>query len=176
MLRSEEAVTSWPVEPTELLRRLYPELRRLAGRLAPRDPEDLVQESLVRVLMGHPGFGGISFPLGYSRTVLIRLASQQRNLASSVEAMPPDLLERLEVGERSPWEELIEGQVDLERRLRRLGSRQRACVYLKVAYGMRDSEIAQVLGIETSTVRSQVARGLKRLKDAWQPQIEEEER
>jgi DNA-directed RNA polymerase specialized sigma24 family protein len=41
---------------------------------------------------------------------------------------------------------------------------------------MRDSEIAQVLGIETSTVRSQVARGLKRLKDAWQPQIEEEER
>lgn len=45
-----------------------------------------------------------------------------------------------------------------------LPSRQRACVYLHVVAGLKDDQIAELLGCRPSTVRSQIARALRRLR------------
>jgi DNA-directed RNA polymerase specialized sigma24 family protein len=72
----------WPNDPVELIRRLYPLLLRTARDLVPtsHEAEDLVQEALVRTLVRHPDLGELDHPLGYTRTVVWRLAYSERKV------------------------------------------------------------------------------------------------
>ncbi|MGD2103337.1 MAG: sigma factor, partial [Acidimicrobiia bacterium] len=66
----------------ELIRQLYPALRRIAAVAGPVDvePDDLVQEALVRTL-GSRGLAELDNPLAYLRRVIVNLASNQRRSA-----------------------------------------------------------------------------------------------
>jgi RNA polymerase sigma factor (sigma-70 family) len=48
--------------------------------------------------------------------------------------------------------------------LERLPKRQRACVYLRYVEGLDDGQISRVLSCRPVTVRSQIARALRRLR------------
>jgi RNA polymerase sigma factor (sigma-70 family) len=159
--------TSWPSEPVELLRALYPPLLATAKVLSRgRDPEDLVQQALVEMLVRYPQFEGISHPLGYAKTVVAHLAYRRNRSRASMDA-PLDLLDQLEEASADGWEDGVGDQLEIREAMRRLGPKQRVCVYLRFAEGLDDQQIASVLGTKPSTVRSQISRGLRRMKEVW---------
>ncbi len=155
-------VRRWPSDPVELLRLVYPSLLRIARLLdGLQSGEDLVQDALVETLARHPGFEGIEHPLGYTRTVLFRLAFSRRRARREVPADVGGVLERDPVLDHA---DAVADRVLVERGLLGVGPRQRACLVLRYWYGMDDGEIAAVLGCGASTARSQIARGLARAR------------
>jgi RNA polymerase sigma-70 factor (sigma-E family) len=58
--------------------------------------------------------------------------------------------------------------VDVRVALRRLPYRRRACVVLRYAFDLPESEVADILGISVGTVKSQTSRGARQLADLLQ--------
>jgi RNA polymerase sigma factor (sigma-70 family) len=159
------AVAPGPADPVEILRHIYPPLlataRRLTGSL-PQDARDLVQDTLVEMLIRHPNFEGIDRPLGYARTVLFRRAYAGRRRAGR--EVPLDVLEHLERQAHRDHQDDVAARLATDGALKSLGRRQRACLYLRFVEGLDTREIAAILGCGESTVRSQMARGLRRVR------------
>jgi RNA polymerase sigma-70 factor (ECF subfamily) len=148
-------------DPVDVLQRLYPPLRRAARTLVgDQDGEDLVQAALVQVLARHPGFAGLDHPLGYAKTVMLRLAYRSWRQRGQV---ADELVEALDTS--SPAQEDAIQRLDLQAAIRRLGPRQRLCVYLHHVEGLPDSQVAALTGIRPSTVRSQLSRAEARLRE-----------
>lgn len=161
----------WPDDSVEVLRRLYPALLGTAYRLtpSPQEAEDLVQDALVRTLAQHPNLGTLAHPLGYTRTVLWRLAFARRRFRTiDVSEHLSSLVEQADA--RPPAEDLA----SLGEGLNQLGPRQRACIGLRFLYGFDDQAIADVLGCSLSTVRSQTTRGLARLREHMEARTDAE--
>jgi RNA polymerase sigma factor (sigma-70 family) len=162
---TERPAHTWPADEVELLRALYPRLLMSARVLVrSRDPEDLVQDALVEVLVAHPGFDGIAHPLGYAKTVMARLAYRTRRRSEDF-LDAPELIERLDRRSIPDWEEAVDAGIDLRVALNRLGRKQRACVYLRFLEGLDDRDIASLLGVRPATVRAQISRALARMRD-----------
>lgn len=159
----------WPTDPVERLRRLYPLLMRTARDLVPtrQQAEDLVQEALVRTLVRHPDLGELEHPLGYTRTVLWRLAFASRTARwkeVGIEACREMETEELDLADAGSLREAV----------LTLPPNQRACVALRYLHGYDDETIALVLGCRTSTVRSQTMRGLARLRRSMEGELDED--
>jgi RNA polymerase sigma factor (sigma-70 family) len=132
----------------------------------------------MRILEAHPAFGGITYPLGYAKATLIRVASSKgwrRRVIFPLET-PESLetLERLEDPHYPSPEVAVDERANVLTMLRSLGIRQRACVYLRYVEGLDDSDIARLLDIKESTVRSQLSRAVMTLKQASVGDEEEE--
>ena len=158
-----EGSPAWPTDPVEILRILYPRLREVARSLgAGEDTEDLVQDALVETLRRHPDFQGLAFPFGYVQAVMVRrrFSRRRRGISQRVSA---EVLERLETAAPDPAEASDE-RARISQDLAVLGARQRTCVVLHYLYGLGDAQIASLLGCRLSTVRSQISRGLARLR------------
>lgn len=137
---------------------LYPSLRRFAAVAAPWDvePDDLVQEALVRTL-GRHALSELDHPGAYLRRVMVNLAAghsrrmgrQRRALrrwatATEMEskpAYPTDLADL--------WE---------------LPPRQRAVLYLVEVEGYRYREIARLLDCSEQAVKKTASRARRRLR------------
>jgi RNA polymerase sigma factor (sigma-70 family) len=147
-------------DPVVVLQRVYPALIGMARSLVALDAaEDLVQESLVQVLVRYPRFDGLSSPLAYSKTVLARLAYRGRD-RYEVSADVSDLL-----GEgRGDFSESVALREIVLAALAQLPTRQRACVYLRYVEGLDDRQAGRVLGCRPVTVRTQTSRALKSLR------------
>lgn len=61
--------------------------------------------------------------------------------------------------------EVAPGSAQLDEALARLNSRQRAIVMLVHAHGYSYSEVADTMGLSVATVRNQLYRGMKRLRE-----------
>jgi RNA polymerase sigma factor (sigma-70 family) len=161
--------STWPADPVELIRRLYPLLFLSAARLVERDQvDDLVQETLVELLARQPDLSNLEHPLGYARTIQFRLACSRRWVrlrqivpVESLDDEQPDETRTVELG------------LDVASMLERLGPRQRACVVLRFLYGLTDREIGDVIGCRASTVRSQITRAMATLRTQDDPLREE---
>jgi RNA polymerase sigma factor (sigma-70 family) len=149
-------------DPAAITRSVYPPLLRLAKAAGCGDSaEDWVQEALIETLRRYPGFRGVANPEAYIRTVLLRLVSKsrlrtKRHIAREIQAAS------LLVREDSSL--YVEDRLSGSNLISHLPLRQRACVYLSVVCELSDQEAATVMGCRPSTVRSNVARGLARLK------------
>ena len=141
-------------------------VRALARRLA-RDQaaaEDVAQGALTLALVRRPGLRGSLRP--WLARVALRLARRERRAQArraareerAAEARPghepgsDELLERLE---RQEW---------LAREVRRLSEPYRGVLLRHYYEGLCASEIARLTGSSAATVRSQLARGLERLR------------
>lgn len=140
---------------TVLIAGLYPSLRAFASVVAPvkEDPNDLVQEALVRTLRGGP-ISRLEHPKAYLRTAIYHLAvSAQRHWAAErgallkIEAAPDDPHYSWQV------EELLQ-----------LSPKARTVVYLRVIEGMSHDEIAALMGCSTSSVRKVASRAKRQLR------------
>lgn len=149
---------TWPDNPVEVLRALYPRL--LASARAAGAEEDVVQEALVETLSRHPDFRGIAHPLGYTKAVLFRLAYAKR--LRRIREVPLELQERLET--ISDPADRVADRLRTRDALMELGPRQRACIVLRYVEGLDDDAIAAVLGVGPSTVRSQITRAREHLR------------
>ncbi len=92
-------------DPVKTLQYLYPRLAAVARSLVnAADAEDLVQDTLVQVLANNPAFGGIDYPLAYTKRVMIRRAGRIRRPAKDI---PVGLQQELEAPEEGDFTEMI---------------------------------------------------------------------
>lgn len=140
---------------TTLIAGLYPSLRAFASVVAPveEDPNDLVQEALVKTLRRGP-ISRLEHPNAYLRTAIYHLAiSARRHRAAERGA-----LVRIEATPDPPqysWqvEELLQ-----------LPPKARTVVYLRMIEGMPHDEIAELLGCSTVSVRKTASRAKRQLR------------
>ncbi len=140
----------------ELIAELYRPLRRFAAVVAPPevDPDDLVQDALVRTLR-RGGLAGLDAPLAYLRRAMLNLASNHRRRLGrgrravvvvgaadqAAPAYPSDLADLLAL------------PVDA-----------RAVLYLTAVEGYTYAEVAEVLGCTEAAARQRASRARRRLR------------
>ncbi|MFE0513068.1 SigE family RNA polymerase sigma factor [Streptomyces sp. NPDC058964] len=120
--------------------------------------EDLVQETLERACRKWRRIAVTDAPDAYVRRIMVNLANDRwRRFRRTV----PDRGDRVAPGDEY-------GQVDsrdqLVRALQQLPMRMRTVVVLRYFHDLSDAEIAADLDISPSTVRSQLARGIDKLR------------
>lgn len=148
----------------EFVREVSPRLMRTAYLLSSSQyvAEDLVQEALERACRRWRRIAATEAPEAYVRRIVINLANDRwRRIGRTREN---DLLEAPD--QPDPRDEY--GRLDLRDQLtvllETLPTRMRTIIVLRYFHDMDDAHIADVLGITTSSVRSQLSRGLARLR------------
>jgi RNA polymerase sigma-70 factor (ECF subfamily) len=142
----------------ELITSLYPSLRRMAAVAGSFDvePDDLVQEALVRALRKGP-ISDLDNPLAFLRKTIVNLASNQRRSLGRKRKAISQLSH-----EESWWQSYpadIEGILDLP-------PRQRAILYLVEVEDVPYAEAAEQLGMTTVAARAMANRARKRARAA----------
>lgn len=123
------------------------------------DAWDLVQEALTRMGMRWSRIDTGNNPLAYARTVIARLAVDRFRVA--VRERPTERLP-----ERPSTDPPVEGiEPWLATALRELPTRQRTAMVLRFVDDLDFAGIAHVMGGSVSTAKSQVSRGLARLRE-----------
>lgn len=142
----------------ELIASLYPSLRRFAAVTGSVDvePDDLVQEALLRTLSKGP-ISALENPLAYLRKTIVNLASNQRRSLGRKRTALGRLL--VEEGWSPSYPADIEGILDLP-------PRQRAILYLVEVEDWPYAEAAAQLGITTVAARALASRARKQARAA----------
>ncbi len=142
----------------DLIRELYPSLRRFAAVVgsADIDPDDLVQEALLRALR-RGELADLDHPRAYLRKCICNLASDTRRSLGrrrrAYQAVAASASEGFEPAYPSDCADL-----------QRLSPRARAVLYLQEVEGYRSAEIGDLLGMSETAVRSVSSRARRRLR------------
>ncbi len=136
---------------------LYERLRRFASVVAPPevDPDDLVQEALVRTLRRRR-LSELDAPLAYLRRAMLNLASNHRRRLGRARRA----LRVVGVAEeaRQPYPSDLAD-------LLALAPDVRAALYLSAVEGFTHAEVAGVLGCSEAAARQRTSRARRRLRD-----------
>jgi len=125
--------------------------------------EDLVQEALART---HRAWGRLQHAehaTAYAHKVMYHAQVSLWRRRRVAEVMPGTLVERLDAPTGDLAEEAAQ-RVMLRRALLALSPKQRAVIVLRYFEDRTEAEAAQLLGISISTVKTQGARALDRLR------------
>lgn len=146
-----------------------PRLLLLAAHVAPPgvDPEDLVQQTFLEALRARDTQAAGKSAIGWLTTILRNRAIDEHRRGGrrpetpwteEVDAVDP---------ERGPLERLSNDEAfdAVVEAIDALASPQREVVNLRLVHGMTPSAIAHTLGREPSTVRTQLERGLAKLRE-----------
>ncbi len=148
------------------VRDLYPALRRFAAAVGPTDidPDDLVQEALVRTMRAHAP-DEIADLGAYLRAAVVRLRSNEQRrlgrLRRAITRLGSSTDATSEVLGVDAIERASSADVDV---LESLGERDRAAVYLSVVEGRSSEEVAAVIGGSAGAARTRVSRALRHLR------------
>ncbi|MFI1360412.1 SigE family RNA polymerase sigma factor [Streptomyces sp. NPDC020898] len=128
--------------------------------------EDLVQETLERACRKWRTIAAKDAPDAYVRRIMVNLANDRwRRFRRAVPLVSP--VPHQDTGDRAAHGDEY-GRVDsrdqLVRALQSLPMRMRTVVVLRYFHDLSDAEIAADLRISPSTVRSQLARGIDKLR------------
>lgn len=147
---------------SDFVRAELPGLTRFARLLThdPSDAADLAQDSLIKLGMRWRQIDVDGNPAAYARKTVVRLASNMRRS----KARERERLRRVAVGSQVPGPANGEMPEWLVVALTDLPLRQRAAVALRFLEDQSDEAIADILGCSQGTVRSQISRGLARLR------------
>ncbi|WP_329275576.1 SigE family RNA polymerase sigma factor [Streptomyces sp. NBC_01451] len=131
--------------------------------------EDLVQETLERVCRKWRTVAAKDAPDAYVRRIMVNLANDRwRRFRRLVPLVPSGAHQ--DTGDRAALGDEY-GRVDsrdqLVRALQSLPMRMRTVVVLRYFHDLSDAEIAADLRISPSTVRSQLARGIDKLRSQF---------
>jgi RNA polymerase sigma-70 factor (ECF subfamily) len=142
----------------ELITSLYPSLRRIAAVAGSVDvePDDLVQEALMRTLRRGP-ISDLDNPLAFLRKTIVNLASNQRRSLGRKRRAIGRLAS--EEGWSPSYPADIEAILDLP-------PRQRAILYLVEVEDVPYAEAADQLGMTTGAARMLANRARKRARAA----------
>lgn len=139
-----------------LLDDLYPSLRRFAAVVGPAEiePDDLVQEALLRVLE-RGSLGRLDNPTAYLRRTMFNLASNHRR--------------RMGRGHRASHrvvvpDSYIPSYPSDVAGLLRLTPKARAVLYLTSVEGRTFAEVAELLGCSETSARAAASRGRRKLR------------
>jgi RNA polymerase sigma-70 factor (sigma-E family) len=142
-------------------RREYPGVVRLAWLLTgePTICEDVVQDAFGQLL---PRFNDVANPSAYLRSIVVN-GCRQRFRRSTREAR------RLRLISARVDEHTTDRPDELADALSRLPDRQRAAVVLRYWADLPEAEIAALLAVRPSTVRTLVSRALAALREEIEP-------
>ncbi|MDE9365183.1 SigE family RNA polymerase sigma factor [Luteipulveratus sp. YIM 133132] len=151
-------------EATAYVTAAFPRLMNLAGALTGNrhDAEDLVQDTMANVLIRWPKVHAAASPDAYVRRMMVNRFLSGKRLRSAKELVSHDAVTR---DRPAPT-----GGGDLEARdammtlLWRLPRVQRTVLVLRFYEDLADAQIAEALGTREATVRSNVSRGLAKLR------------
>ena len=134
---------------------LYPYLHRVACVAAPADidPDDLVQDALVKFLQLHDP-SGVRSPRAFLTRTIVNLASNHRRSWSRHRLA----IARLGRLDGAP----VEYPSDLDD-LEMLPPRERTVLYLHYVDGLPFAEVGALVGCSASTARKAAERGRRRL-------------
>lgn len=141
---------------SDLVRRLYPKLRRFAAVVAPSDvdPDDLVQEALVKTLRAHR-LVDLEYPSAYLWKAMSSLAADHRRRSGRRRAAFARLPSRGDYSDTYP-SDLAE--------LERLSPQARAVLYLHEVEGLTYRHVALVLGGREASLRRTASRARRSLR------------
>jgi RNA polymerase sigma-70 factor (ECF subfamily) len=149
-----------------LLRRHYPRLRALCGRLTgdPSDADDACQEALVALVRGLPRFDGrSSFATWAYRVTTNTCLDELRRRRRRPLLRPPDEDAQPSIdgppAAGTDVADRVAARLDLHAALAELAPEFRAAVVLRDLCQLSYDEIAHVLDVPVGTVRSRIARG-----------------
>jgi DNA-directed RNA polymerase specialized sigma24 family protein len=140
----------------QIVRRCYESLRRFAAVVGPpvAEPDDLVQEALVRTLRVTP-LHQLDNPEAYLRRAVVNLARNARRSSRRRDAAFVRLAPVAGTADTHPSD-----LADLER----LPARDRALLYLRVVEGRSYAEMASELAMREEAVRARVSRATRHLR------------
>ncbi len=133
------------------------------------DAEDLTSETFLQAVKSLPRFqyrGEGSFGAWLFGIARNRLHRFYRRNGHSPAASPLEDLGDLEVGDPSPEAALLqkESAALIRRLIQRLPARRQEIVLLRFFGGLRNNEIAALLGLDEHTIAAHLYRGLKDLQ------------
>ena len=137
---------------------------RTAARLVGRDlAEDVASEAMVRALLRWPRISGYAQAwitrVAVNLSIdLLRSAARRGSVATSASV--------------SSFEGGAVDRLDMSISLARLPRRQRQTIVLHYLGGFSDVEVADILGLSVSTVKTHLGRALSRLRHLEIPQAE----
>lgn len=125
---------------------------------------DLVQEALVKVYVAWPRIDRKGAVLAYARRAVVSVAIDRGRRRSSTERPVEDLDRERPTSLLADHADVVGDRTVLMDALRRLPSRQRACVVLRYFEDASVTEVAHALGCTEGTVKSQTFKALKQLR------------
>jgi RNA polymerase sigma-70 factor (sigma-E family) len=131
--------------------------------------QDLVQEALVKTLIAWPRLHDHANLAAYTRRIIVTTAISWRRRRSFHERPSDHLPER--VGD-DPGEAVVTHDAVVSALLT-VPPRQRAAIVLRYYQDLTEAQTAEVLGCSVGAVKSQVAAGLKRLRETLGASFEE---
>lgn len=139
---------------------LYPGLRRFAAVTASIDidPDDLVQEAVVRTLR-HRKLASLDNPGAYLRRAIVAVASNRRRSLGRRRAAMARLAGEDHVEVPAYPSDVAD--------LMRLSPRDRAALYLRDVEGAPYSEVAAAIGVTEASARMTVSRARRRLRTTF---------
>jgi len=165
-----------------LAREHLPCLYALARRLTRHDPEDLVQEALLRGYRAYGGLKDAGAGCHWLRAIMVNVYRDRlRGDARSVEEIPTSHLDdfslyrTLAEEDPFPYSDSLHldflhafGKEDVRAVLLRLPGIYRAPLVLRYMQGFATKEIARLLGLPIGTVLAQLHRGRKAFeRELW---------
>ncbi|MDX6246791.1 MAG: hypothetical protein QOF10_151 [Kribbellaceae bacterium] len=123
--------------------------------------EDLVQTSLAKVWFKRKSLRSAGAMESYTRTVMVNTNIQWWRRKWKGETPTEVLPEPAAPSQYGA----VDNRDELLRALAELPRRTRAALVLRYFEDLADADIAQIMGCSTSTVKSQVSRGLARLRE-----------
>jgi RNA polymerase sigma-70 factor (sigma-E family) len=154
---------------TQFVREHGDQLLRLARWLVPdaAEAEDLLQVALLRLTRHWSR--RLDAPLAYARATLVNLA-KDRGRRSHLVPVPMESGPEQPTGDADHAEALV-AQARLDDILAALPPRQRVTVVLRVVDGLSEVETAALMGCSPGTVKSNLARGLDKVRAALEPSL-----
>jgi len=137
-------------------------LLRYARLLVPDagEAEDALQTALLRLTRHWSS--QLEAPEAYVRQTLLNLA---RDRGRRRHLVPRPALVEEDLAPRSPdHAEALAARAELDALLRTLPARQRAAVVLRVVEGLSEAETAAAMGTSVGTAKSNLARGLQKIR------------
>jgi RNA polymerase sigma factor (sigma-70 family) len=142
-----------------LMRELMPWIGRICGSIALDRGDDAAQETLIIVLRNLPTLREPAALRAWVRRIAVR---ESVRMASGARDIPV-----AEVSEAEPPAVDLDGSLDVRTTLARLPPHQRAVLVLRYLEDLSEEQTAEVLGVESGTVKSRAHRARHAFEERW---------